>query len=675
MMLLVLVLFAALAGAQSRYARTIRSNLVVGWGPSMKHNYALNKYYTGMGTLTVGYKPADGSGVLGSSIYRQQSMTVSRPDRGAPTPQKFAVRPATPQARRLYQAPSYRIPTVRVPARARAGAIGAYLSTSTASASAYYAAAAPAVAKAPRQIPKQVLTSLVPAEPAKHRRQMIEGERAFSEGKYARALAHFETARKLSDDSPESLLSLGRTSFALADGSYSKTAEHLCKVLQIVPELPMVRVFPRSFYGKQQDYLQHVSKLEAHVKAHPDDFEAQFVLGYLRWRQGKEDQARQVLNTLVAAADVPHLTKGAEILLASIAGAEQVRLDELPEMAEPVEYPCAGIRLSLPKGFKLAPLDRARQILKAATSSKEEAMTIVLAGQPVGEGVTPGGIWDYAMGFWRTDPAVSELALIEERDVSIANLPAVGRLFTYSSRGIKAASLGLCFIREVERTDAAGDAAPIRIGYALLVTSARKQMHSMIGVINAVARSTELTKISRPIDTPMELTDTIVRDLHGKYTLRVPAGWSSGHDEMGVVMGRMDYLLGGVASPGVRVVTLDVPESMSAKACGQSAIQHAAEQQGNKIKILSQGPAKMGQIEGYQFVVQKQVPLAPAEAGAAQFSQPFIEVGRMVSAPAGDGRRSFYVVIVTCYDSDATQAQAVMDTLSDGFMPLRSSRQ
>ncbi len=677
--LAVTAVYSSSAWGQSRKEIRLRAPRSPGWGPSARRDYRLNRYSTGLSDLNIGYRPADGSGALGSSIYSQQSMTRRRSTASVSTahdPRRLLSSPAQ-TSRRVYTSPTLHIPTVSAPVRIPQGQVGIYLPSSAAAATSYHAVSAHTTrGKHPREIPEEILTSLVPKKPAKHHEQMSKGEEAFRKGSYAQALAHFETARQLSDDSPESLLSLGRTSFALADGSYAKTAEYLRKTLEIVPELPLVRVFPRSFYGNQQDYLRHAKDLENCVSANPEDPEAQFVLGYLRWRQGKPDESREALGIALANAQARGLTMGIQALLGGIEAAEQARLDEPPEMDWPIEYPCVGIRLALPKGFKSEPLRRMRQVLKSTRIVDGQAMSIVLAGQPAGEAVTARGIWDWAMGFWQSNPAISDLRLVEERDVLIADLPAVGRLFTYTSRGVDAAALGLCFIREVNRPGVAADSKPIRIGYAVLVTATRKQMTSMVGVINGVARSAELMDIRRPIDTPLELSDISVEDLGGVYSLRVPKGWTSGHDEASVVMGQIDYLLGGVTSPAVRVVTLDVPESMSAQACGESAIAHASKQQGFKARVLSQGPARLGNIEGYQFVVEKRTPLeapptAVGKAGESNFSEPFIEVGRMVSSPTSDGRKNFYVVILTGYDCGADQAETMMEKLASGFTLLR----
>ena len=675
-LLLTVALLPRPALAQSRREVTIRRNRAVGWGPSRRHDYYVNRYSTGLSSLNVGYKPADGSGPLGSSIYRKQSMAIRRSGAGAGS--AYSTRRYTPskapKPRRMYAPVRASIPSVSAPVRPYRGTVGTYVPSGTVSAgSDYMSVGAARPKKLPKELLEEVITSLVPKPPAKHRDEMIKGEQAFRKGKYAEALAHFETARQLSSDSPESLLSLARASFALAEGSYAKTAEYLLRTLEIVPELPLVHVFPRSFYGQADDYRRHSKNLADYAKSKPDDAQAQFLLGYLRWRQGKADEARAALGRALARAGERRLTKTIKTLLSGIAAAEQSAWGQPPKMAKPIECPAAGIRMALPEGFKSMPLSRMRHVLQAARTGDGGPMDVTLAAFPVGEGVTPTDILEYVMGYWRKSPAVDELAIIEEREVTVAGLPAVGRLFGYSVRGKEARAVGVCFVRDVKPSEPG--AKPVRIGYGLLVKARPNQTAAMIGVINGVAQSVALTELRRPIDLPVELTDHVVTDLEGRYSLRLPKGWTFGHDEMGVVMGRMDHLLGGVSSPAVRIVTAEAPEGMTAKACGESAVKHAEETQGCDVKILSQGPAKLGSLPGYQFVVRKRQPLEPAKetpAGdeadkPATFGEPFIEVGRMVNLPARDGQQRFYVVIVTCYGADAKQAQAVMDQLAPGF--------
>ena len=200
-----------------------------------------------------------------------------------------------------------------------------------------------------------------------------------------------------------------------------------------------------------------------------------------------------------------------------------------------------------------------------------------------------------------------------------------------------------------------------------------------------MARSAKLTDLRRPIEVPVRLTDDTVTDLRGRYSLQVPKGWSYAHADKGVVLNQVDHLLGGVASPAVRVIAVNVPESLSAKTWGENAIQFSARQEGHLVKILSQGAARIAGADGYQFVLQKRLPLtppggsgqaadgapAPSAAEPATYGQPFIEVARTVAAPPEGGRKRYHVVVVTCFDCTAQQAEKVMDVLAVGFRLLK----
>ena len=86
-------------------------------------------------------------------------------------------------------------------------------------------------------------------------------------------------------------------------------------------------------------------------------------------------------------------------------------------MAAPLEYPHAGVRISLPAAFELLPVGVRGQILSAARPADGLAsMRITLDTRMVGKGVTPGGFWDFATGYWQRGGA-ADVRLIEERDV------------------------------------------------------------------------------------------------------------------------------------------------------------------------------------------------------------------------------------------------------------------
>jgi len=634
----------------------------VGWGFSRRDSVRdFTSNSTGLNNLNINYQPANGGGVLGSSIYGQQRSNIKpvhiSTNRYQSRPYSTAPRQTTTHRR---YAPGLPTPTAAPTRRS-----GGYAPRRTVSPGSDYAGVKGVKQrKLPKDIFERVITSLVPPEPAKHRETMLKGEQAFKKGEYAEALAYFETARQISNNSPESLLSLARASFAMADGSYAKPAEYLARTLEIDPELPQIHIFPKSFYGKQSDYIEQMKKLEDYVKTNPKDPQAQLVLGYIRWRQGKPDESRKALGIALADSKDPHITKAVKILLSTIGkGKDFVKP---PEMAKAEAYPWAGLQLALPKGFEQKTPDQTYQVLNAAKTGNGEPVIVALSAFSVETDTTPSGIADHLISMWRAKTTVDEFTLVEERDVTIAGLPAIARMFTYTVRGDEASALVMCAIREIKGKTASDGA--LRIGYNLLVRTTRKNMLEMIGVINGVSNSTELIELARPIDLPIELSKHSIRDIQGEYTVRIPNGWTAYHDQDGVVLEQIDYLIGGVASPSVNVISLGVPEGMTAKACGESALAFAAEKRGHKVKILEQGPATIGQQDGYQFVVEKRLPLESEEGEPKKFGDPFIRISRMLAGPVVDGRKTYYVIMLTLYDCDMKRGESIMDKLADGFM-------
>jgi len=665
------VLLAALAGTtggQSRHERGVSSLRPVGWGPSARHADRLNTYYTGLSDLNLHTESA-GGGALGSSVYTGSSMAIHRSSGGAAPPGALAY--GTPGAlgasevNRQY-APAPRIPTLAASAAPRGSMAGAV--PMAASAWADYLQEKQARREDMRE---KVVMSLVPTEPGEYRDAMLAGEDAFRKGQYKEAAEHFKAARRLSKDSPASLLSAARAAFATPAGSYDTAAQLLCRLLARFPDLALARVAPRAAYGKESDLREHVAKLESHTKAHPADAAAQLVLGYIRWRQGRGAEAREALAAAQGHATDGALRIGIQSLSKSIAAAEKFAQQELPDMAAPLEYPHAGIRLALPAGFELRPAGVRGQILNTSRPAEGRAtIAITLDTRVVGEGVTPRSFWDFALGHWQRGGA-ADMRLLEERDVQVGGVDAVARLLTYSSGRHQAAAVGACFIRQVKRPAA----EPLWIAYLLLLKGSADRMTAMFPMINGIAKSITLSEIRRPIDMPVELTDTAVRDPLGRYALRLPKGWSFAQVKAGPVLGQVDLLLGGAASPRVRAMVTDMPKSMDAKACGLDVIAFVREQKGHKVDILSQGAAKVGGKDGYQFILRTQVPLGAGNAGAGgksgpagktKLSDPFIQGVRLFGVPGEKGRREYLLMVLDCNDAPAAKAEGVMNKLSAG---------
>ena len=143
---------------------------------------------------------------------------------------------------------------------------------------------------------QQDIRTLVPDTPSRYQELMQKGENAFKDGNLREAAVSFELANELSLRSVESLLHLMHTHFATSTGAYGMTAYYLQEVLKVLPELPLVRVLPKVFYGDSSNFLRDLIELEKYVKKNDQDSSALFVLGYMKWREGDLEAARIALS-------------------------------------------------------------------------------------------------------------------------------------------------------------------------------------------------------------------------------------------------------------------------------------------------------------------------------------------------------------------------------------------
>jgi tetratricopeptide (TPR) repeat protein len=159
------------------------------------------------------------------------------------------------------------------------------------------------------QAPKPI-RSLATNEVGLLRNYMEAGEKAFERGIYTRAVRNFKLAREISLNSPESNLSLCHTYFAMGDVSsiegtetegqipisYNQPTVYLIQATRAVPELAMLPLEPKEFWGQLKDYGDRLAELEQFCKENPEDAEALFLMGYFKWFDGDTNEAIRALS-------------------------------------------------------------------------------------------------------------------------------------------------------------------------------------------------------------------------------------------------------------------------------------------------------------------------------------------------------------------------------------------
>lgn len=265
-------------------------------------SYAFRTYSYGFGSLGRGGSSASGRGRLQSSV--RDRATPSSTVRGGASPAALPPSPPTvAQAARRYTptkgltAPRGRGPD-REPYSAGLGMTTTYLEAILPS---------PSSTLGPQDEP---ITSLVPREPSVYRTRMDNADKAFRSGDYGRAMSQYEVANLIAGRSnPESLLGMMHASLASSRGSFHQAGGYLRQTLRYLPELPLLPLDPRGFYGSVSPYGDDVARLKAHVETHSYDSDALLLLTYFYWFEGNHPAAHR---TLAKCASVAHTKRGSD---------------------------------------------------------------------------------------------------------------------------------------------------------------------------------------------------------------------------------------------------------------------------------------------------------------------------------------------------------------------------
>ena len=263
-------------------------------------NRDFSYYSFGLGNLSA-RRAGGGGNLLQGSVTQKASFALSR--RGGRAGPSSPMLGKAPQGQRRYS------PVRNV--MSNPGGIGLARSLSLRDTSAIGTAhmyMADIAASSETALKSQVLpiTSLVPTAPGLYRTHMMRGEEAFREGDFHLAHSEFQSANHIGGKDPESLLSLAHAAYARSRFSYNEGALHMRRVLKVLPELPLVPLQPKVFFGEGPEaaerYTERIERLEERVTKSPQDANALLLLGYFRWFEGDVDRAHRALAAALAGA-------------------------------------------------------------------------------------------------------------------------------------------------------------------------------------------------------------------------------------------------------------------------------------------------------------------------------------------------------------------------------------
>jgi len=122
------------------------------------------------------------------------------------------------------------------------------------------------------------------------------GVRLLERGQYVRAQQAFQAAREAQPSSPYASYLLAQAFFATGD--YSQAARSIRDGAERNPDWPRHRLDVRSFYNDAREMRDQLAKLETFAQAHPEDADAQLVLGYMAYFSRDYGKAEQVFSKL-----------------------------------------------------------------------------------------------------------------------------------------------------------------------------------------------------------------------------------------------------------------------------------------------------------------------------------------------------------------------------------------
>jgi tetratricopeptide (TPR) repeat protein len=507
-----------------------------------------------------------------------------------------------------------------------------------------------------------VLTSLAPNMSGPYRSAMLRGESEFRKGNYKEAIDSFQASRELSNGSAESWLSLSQAGFAMGESSYNSAANCLAQALKSCPDLPLIRVRPREFFGSVDAYNQALANLERFAQDHPKDASALFLLGYMQWREGQVDKALQTLDAAMGAGPEISLADGIAALLDGISRSGQAILAGAPSMQPAQSCPWAGIALALPDGFKSSPLTAPNMVLEGIVPGPDasEQYPVTLYAYSLSDSrMTLDAFMDFMIDPMRKSPAITNLTSDAQAEVPFQTGRALVRLFTYTNPfGQDKYVMGwVAFDRELKNTNG------MRIAYMLGVVMHDKQADKLLPTLAAIAKTVALSDPASPSPATITTEGSMIEDAQAGFSIVLPHGWSGQPTNNGFEMGQLNFASANAISPKVDVIVQAIPGTYTPKSFGEEAIQRKVPK-GQIRKVLSEQPATLCGQEGYQFTVSQ----SPDQQAGGPSS---ILVGRLIFVDVPDGQKKMYALVVECRDAQAKDVQALTDKMADNLKILK----
>ena len=365
----------------------------------------------------------------------------------------------------------------------------------------------------------------------------------------------------------------------------------------------------------------------------------------------------------------------AAILAAFWAGGS-VAIGAEDEMQPAVNYPHAGVSIAVPTGFTTHIVPDSAVVMRGGLMvGRQPVQAVTLSAFCVGPKTTASEFADYSAKVLKSKLSVRKFQALKSVSIKVAGITGVARLLKYTYDGVPTTAARVFFVRQIK-----GEG--VYLCYALIVEVSAKHERKLLPTLDKIIKSIKLTALQSPASIPTRLSQRRLSDYRGGFSVRLPEGWYGESVKGGVSLGQKNYLINGVDSPQVAILSSTVKPDMSSQAFAKMAVSgslSAATQPSSGVELLSHGPAKVGDQDAYQYVLKITYEVAPAtQPVAATTSAKPVKVGKIEAVrvvcrrdSSGKSVRA-YLFALSCLESDTKLVTPWFDALSKGFeyLPL-----
>jgi hypothetical protein len=345
------------------------------------------------------------------------------------------------------------------------------------------------------------------------------------------------------------------------------------------------------------------------------------------------------------------------ILLAFALNTAATAQESAPPMQKPVSLPAAGLELALPEGFQPGTVGEMYQVLQAGRADVQgkTVQGITVSAYPVDEGVTAEAYADQMVAQMKHSLVVRDLEVVKQTRLPVAQLEGRARLLRYNWRGKATVAAGAFFVREDKGSGA-------RICYVITIESVEAHKASLLRYFGAVIETVKLVPLQHAHKAELGPPGGTWTSEKLGFAVTVPLGWHVTTTPTGVMLGRVDYLYGGVPTVALQVQTAPADPCSTAEACCEKQLARArqfAQRNEMDVKVVSQGETNLAGQPAQQFVLRQ----TPRQSDpAAEMPEDVTVVNRTISP-----LHHTYTLLLVCQGASPQQATTLMNALTPLF--------